>query len=103
MLTEELRDKKLTLSKLSEPVVLFPQITKNVRVTDKNAAINDEMLLKKCEEINAELGRNGRAVLRASGTEPVLRIMLECESKEKCEKYISTLYSIVKKRGYCCE
>ena len=103
MLTEEMRDKKSGLSKLSEPVVLFPQKTKNVRVTDKNAAINDEVLLKKFEEINAELGRNGRAVLRASGTEPVLRIMLECKSEEKCDRYISALYSIVKKRGYCCE
>lgn len=103
MLTEEMRDRKTSLSKLSSDVVLYPQITKNVRVSDKNAVMNDEEVIKKYDEINRQIGGKGRALLRVSGTEPVIRIMLETETEEKCNDYISKLYSVIKKRGYCCE
>ena len=103
MLSEELRDRKTTLSKLAENVVPLPQKTENIRVIDKAAVLADPEVLKKYGAINAELGKKGRVLLRASGTEPVVRIMAECEKKSDCEEYISKLYSVIKKRGYCRE
>lgn len=103
MVAEEMRDRKSPLSKLSEAVVPYPQVTKNVRVSDKSATVSDEEVKKKYDELNGEIGDRGRILLRVSGTEPVIRIMAECENRDDCEKYISRLYDVIKKRGYCCE
>lgn len=103
MITEEMRDKKSTLSKLTAPVKLYPQVTKSVRVTSKAAVVSDPEVQKKFNEVNEAIGGKGRALLRESGTEPVVRIMLECETTELCNEYISKIYSVIKKRGYCCE
>ena len=103
MVAEEMRDRKSPLSKLSEAVVPYPQVTKNVRVSDKSATVSDEEVKKKYDELNGEIGDRGRILLRVSGTEPVIRIMAECENRDDCDKYISRLYDVIKKRGYCCE
>lgn len=103
MISEEMLEQKDKLSKLVSPVKLIPQITKNVRVTNKNEVVNDEHVINKFEEINKEIGDNGRALLRQSGTEPVVRIMIEYNSKEKCDEYIERIYNVIKKRGYICE
>ena len=103
MLTEEMRDRKTTLSKLAEPVKLYPQTVKSIRVTSKEAALSDPDVQAEFDAINKEINGNGRALLRASGTEPVVRIMLECESEELCRKYTDRLFEIMNKRGYCCE
>ncbi|MGM9664752.1 MAG: phosphoglucosamine mutase, partial [Eubacteriales bacterium] len=103
MLTEEMRDRKTTLSKLAEPVKLYPQTVKSIRVTSKEAALSDPDVQAEFDAINKEINGNGRALLRASGTEPVVRIMLECETEELCRKYTDRLFEIMNKRGYCCE
>lgn len=103
MVVEEMLEMKEKLSKLVSPVKLIPQTTRNIKVTDKTAVMNDEYVLNKFEEINKEIGDNGRALLRQSGTEPVVRIMIELNSKEKCEEYIEKIYNVIKKRGYICE
>lgn len=103
MLTEEMRDRKKGLYELSAPVHLYPQKMKNVRVTSKDAVLADAAIQEKLAECLAEIGENGRVLLRRSGTEPVVRIMAECESAEICDKYIDVLYSSIKKGGYCCE
>ncbi len=103
MVTEEMLDRKETLSKLVAPVKLLPQVIKNVRVTNKAAVVDDEQVQAKFKEVNDEIGDNGRALLRQSGTEPVVRIMLECSSVAECEKYIAKIYNVIKKRGYVCE
>lgn len=103
MVVEEMLEMKEKLSKLVSPVKLIPQTTRNIKVTDKAAVMNDEYVLNKFEEINKEIGDNGRALLRQSGTEPVVRIMIELNSKEKCEEYIEKIYNVIKKRGYICE
>ena len=103
MLAEEIRDRKLPLSKLAEDVVPLPQKTKNVRVIDKASALNDPAVAEEYAKINTELGKNGRALLRASGTEPVVRIMLECETEEACDRYIARMYNVIKKKGHCRE
>ncbi len=96
MLTEELCDSKTTLSKLAAPVKLFPQYTESVRVTDKDAAANAPLVLAKLAEIQQELSRGGRILLRKSGTEPVLRVMVESESEEKSINLAQSLVKVIK-------
>ena len=103
MVTERLLETKEKLSKLVAPVKLLPQVTKNVRVTNKAAVVADEAVQEKFKEVNDEIGDNGRALLRQSGTEPVVRIMIELDSKEKCDEYIDRIYNVIKKRGYLSE
>ncbi len=103
MVTEEVLERKTTLSKLVAPVKLLPQKIKNVRVTSKAAVMEDEQVLAKFKEVNDQIGDNGRAILRQSGTEPVIRIMLECPTLEECDTYIDKIYTVIKKRGYICE
>ncbi len=103
MVVEEMLDKKETLAKLVAPVKLLPQKLKNVRVTNKAAVVADEMVQAKFKEVNDEIGDNGRALLRQSGTEPVVRIMLECPTVGECDEYIEKIYSVIKKRGFVCE
>lgn len=103
MIAEEMRDTKSPLSSLTAPVTLFPQKTRNIRVTSKSAVAGDSEVLDELAEITAELNGNGRALLRQSGTEPMIRIMLECETEEQCDIYITRLYNTIKRRGYCCE
>ena len=103
MVTEEVLERKEKLSKLVAPVKLLPQTLKNVRVTNKAAVMDDEAVLAKFKEVNDEIGDNGRALLRQSGTEPVVRIMIELDSKDKCDEYIERIYNVIKKRGYVCE
>ena len=100
MVTEELLERKESLSKLVEPVKVLPQRLKNVRVTDKAAVVNDEVVKAKFDEVNKEVGDNGRALLRQSGTEPVVRIMTECPTIAECDEYIEKIYNVIKKRGY---
>ena len=100
---EEMLNRKQPLSKLVAPVKLLPQKLKNVRVTNKAAVVEDEAVKAKFAEVNEEIGDNGRALLRQSGTEPVVRIMLECPTLEECDKYIEKIYNVIKKRGFVCE
>ena len=103
MVTEEVVSRKLPLSKLVAPVKLLPQKTVNVRVTNKADTLDDLQVKAKYDEVNKEIGDNGRVLLRQSGTEPVVRIMAECVSLEECDKYIKKIYDVIKKRGYVCE
>ena len=103
MVTEEVLERKEKLSKLVAPVKLLPQKIKNVRVTNKAAVIDDEVVQAKFKEVNEKIGDNGRALLRQSGTEPVVRIMVECPTIAECDEYIEKIYNVIKKRGYVCE
>ena len=103
MVTEEVLERKEPLSKLVAPVKLLPQKTRNVRVTNKAAVIEDEVVQAKFKEVNEQIGDNGRALLRQSGTEPVVRIMLELPTIAECDEYIEKIYNVIKKRGYVCE
>ncbi len=103
MLCEELRDRKLPLSKLAAPVRLYPQMTENVRVSDKEATLHDEAVRSVEREVEAEIGGAGRVMLRASGTEPVVRIMVESETPAQCRAYLDRISGVIKKRGHACE
>ncbi len=100
MLTEEMCDRKAPLSMLASPVVIFPQVTKSLKVADKRAVMTDQEILGAVDNINKELNGNGRILLRESGTEPVIRVMVESENVDLCEKYANLLISMIKKGGY---
>ena len=88
------------LSELLKDLKIFPQKLVNVKVKDKQAALDDKDVLAVSEEIEAELGGNGRLLLRKSGTEPLVRIMAEAETAEQCEKYTDMVAGILKKNGH---
>lgn len=103
MVAEEMLERKSVLSKLVAPVKLLPQRMKSVRVTNKDAAINDEAVQEKFKEINEEIGSEGRISLRKSGTEPVIRIMVEYSSVSDCDEFIERMVTVIKKRGFIYE
>ena len=103
MITEEICDTKSTLSKLVEPIKLYPQITINARVKDKEAVLKDSEVIKELEEVQRLIDNKGRAILRQSGTESVIRIMVEAETKEKSNEYANKLHNKLIERGHCVE
>lgn len=94
-----LADKKQNLSYLLKDIKMLPQKTLNAVVKDKEKALNNEALQNICKKIENELGKNGRILLRASGTEPKIRVMLECSDKEKCEAYLKSIEEVIIKEG----
>lgn len=100
MLTEAMCDSKKTLSELTAPLKLFPQYTQNIRVQDKKAAIEDNAVRSVVRDISAELKGAGRVLLRASGTEPLVRIMIESETEEKCRDLAARIADTIIARGY---
>ena len=100
MLTEEMKDRKSSISKLCAAVSLYPQITKNYKVTDKSAVTNDQELINFVNEINERLSGNGRVILRASGTENLIRVMAESATKEECNSLINEIENKMKERKY---
>ncbi len=100
MIMEELCDLKSSLSELSEPVTLYPQYMKNVRVKDKPAVMNDEIVINELKEVENLIDGNGRALLRQSGTEPVIRIMIESDNEEKCIEYANRIANKIAERGH---
>ncbi len=97
MITEELCDQKSTLSKLCEEVFLYPQFTKNVRVKDKKAVMSNPDVLNAVKEVEEKINGKGRVLLRESGTEPVIRVMIECESQELCCEYAADIATKIEK------
>ena len=100
MLAECMVESKKPLSALAEPVKMFPQTVKNVTVKDKAAVPKDERILAELAVIEKELGSKGRVLLRESGTEPVVRVMVEAESEKACALYADRLCELIKKLGY---
>ena len=100
MLAEEICDSKSTLAKLAEPVMLYPQYLKNIRVKDKAAVLADNNVLAALDEVNKLINKNGRALLRQSGTEPLIRVMIETSSEEKCVEYANIICDAIIAGGY---
>ena len=91
MLAEYMEESKLPLSELCAPVKMYPQTVKNVTVKSKTAVTSDPEVIAEKDKISEELGADGRILLRESGTEPVVRIMVECSSQRACESYAARL------------
>lgn len=100
MLAEEICDSKLSLAELASPVMLYPQYTKNVRVKDKAAVLADADVQQSLKEVEELIAGKGRALLRQSGTEPVIRVMIESESEEKCVEYAQKIVDTIIERGH---
>ncbi len=100
MIAEEMCDKKSSLSKLAEEIMLYPQYTVNVRVIDKEAAVKDEAVLKEKAELERLINGEGRVLLRKSGTEPVIRVMVESKSLSLCRQYAERIVRVIAERGY---
>lgn len=91
---------KKTLSELAAPFTVYPQVLKNVKVTDKKAAQDDSDVQAKVKEVADLLGDSGRILVRESGTEPLVRVMVEAETKEDCEKYVDMVVDTIVAKGY---
>ncbi len=89
-------DTQLPLSVLAAEVTMYPQVLKNVVVDDKDATLEDPAVKLAVDAATAELGDNGRVLLRKSGTEPVLRVMSEAGSDEECEKHVDAIIESMK-------
>jgi phosphoglucosamine mutase len=100
MIMQAMIDGKTTLSALAAPMTAYPQVLKNVRVQDKKAAKSDEDVCAAVAEVEKRLGANGRILLRESGTEPVIRVMVEAESKELCEELVDGVIDVIVQKGH---
>ena len=100
MLAEAMVESKLSLGQLAAPVTMFPQTVRNVPVTDKAAAAQDERIQAELRRLQAEIGEAGRVLLRKSGTEPTLRVMVECATQKQCDAYAAELADFIVGCGY---
>ena len=100
MLMEVMLERKAKLSELRKGLKIYPQLLKNVRVADKPAAKNDPDVIAETKKVEEALGENGRILIRQSGTEPVIRVMVEAETQELCEKYVDQVIDVLKAKGH---
>ncbi len=99
-LMEAMLGKEKTLSQLAEPVTIFPQVLKNIRVKSKVEARSDADVQAAVDAVAAKLGNDGRILVRESGTEPVIRVMVEAATLEECEKYVDEVIEVIKAKGH---
>ena len=97
---EVLMAKKTTLSRLTQPVKLYPQVLINVKVRDKKAVLEDKDVLDAVESAAAELGSSGRILVRESGTEPLIRVMVEAPNQSDCTRLAERVVSVITHKGY---
>lgn len=99
-LLEAVIESKASLSLLTRDLKIFPQILKNIIVKDKKIVLNDEDVTREIQKVSEELGKNGRILVRPSGTEPKIRVMVEAETDELCEIYVERVIQVIKNKGY---
>lgn len=99
MIMEVVMETKQTLSKLTEEVKIYPQLLKNVRVSDKKTARENPEVVKVVAAVTEALGDDGRILVRESGTEPVIRVMVEASTDELCAKYVDQVVDVMAKEG----
>lgn len=97
---EVMLEKKMTLSELAKPVTIYPQLLKNVRVRDKKMAREDKDVVAAVEAVAAKLGDEGRILVRESGTEPVIRVMVEAPDDKTCEQYVAEVIDVIYQKGH---
>ena len=97
---EVMLEKKESLKKLADEVEIYPQVLKNVRVHDKRTAQDDPDVQAEVQKVSDALGDTGRILLRQSGTEPVVRVMVEAETDAICEKYVDQVIEVMRAKGH---
>ena len=93
--------KKKKLSELCSGLTIYPQVLKNVRVKDKPAAQNDPAVQAAIADVAQKLGNTGRILVRESGTEPVIRVMVEAATKLECQQYVDQVVDVICAQGHC--
>ncbi len=99
MLMEAMIEGKTTLSKLAEPMKMFPQVLVNLRVDDKDAVMNHPAVQAAVKDAEAALAGSGRVLLRKSGTEPVIRVMSEAATEEACQGAVDAICKVIRENG----
>ncbi|MBR2280223.1 MAG: phosphoglucosamine mutase [Ruminococcus sp.] len=99
-LMEVMLAKEKPMSEIAAPMVMYPQVLKNVKVKSKPDAKNDPDVQSEVAKVSEALGDNGRILLRESGTEPVIRVMVEADSDETCEKYVDQVIDVIRAKGH---
>ncbi len=99
-LMEVMLAKEKPMSELAAPMVMYPQVLKNVKVKSKPDAKNDPDVQAEVKKVTEALGDEGRIILRESGTEPVIRVMVEAGSDEICEKYVDQVIDVIRAKGH---
>lgn len=102
-LMEAMLSKKMSLSRLAEPVTIYPQVLINVRVKDKTAAQEDPAVKAAVQAASAELGDTGRILVRESGTEPLVRVMVEAKTHDQCQELADRVVSVIWAQGHGAE
>ena len=97
---EVMMARKKKLSELAEPLTIYPQVLENVKVKDKKAAQDDPDVVKAVEAVSEELGRSGRILVRESGTEPLVRVMVEAQSEDTCRRLVNKVVDVIKAKGH---
>ena len=92
--------KQKPLSELAAPFTVYPQVLENVRVKDKTAAQNDPDVQAVVKSVSDALGETGRILVRESGTEPLVRVMVEAENEDICRKYVDQVVAVIKANGH---
>ncbi len=98
MVMEVMMDKKMSLAALAADVTIYPQLLKNVKVTDKKAALSNPAVRAAIEKAENELGQDGRILVRESGTEPVIRVMAEAPTDELCVKQVNEIIDVMREQ-----
>ena len=88
------------MSELASPVVLYPQVLKNVKVKSKPEAQNDPDVQAAVAKVAEALGDEGRILVRESGTEPLIRVMVEADTEEICERYVDQVIEVIRAKGH---
>ncbi len=94
---ETIIESKKTIDELLLPIKIYPQVLKNVSVTDKQKVLNDMNVKNKINEIENKLGNDGRVLVRPSGTEMIIRVMVEAKTEEECENYVNQIAEEINK------
>ncbi|MGF0040184.1 phosphoglucosamine mutase [Peptoniphilaceae bacterium SGI.131] len=97
---EAMIETKSSLSLLVRDLKIYPQVLKNILVKDKNSVLNDDDIKFAIDEVNNELKDRGRLLVRPSGTEPKIRVMVEAESDEICNRYVDSIIRLIGDKGY---
>jgi phosphoglucosamine mutase len=99
-IVETMIENKKTLAQLTEPVKIYPQLLINVRVKDKKVVLDDPDVAQAVEDVAKALEGDGRALVRPSGTEPVIRVMVEAPTDELCHEHVLKVVNTIKEKGY---
>jgi phosphoglucosamine mutase len=99
-IVETMIENKKTLAQLTEPVKIYPQLLINVRVKDKKVVLDDPDVAQAVEDVAKALEGDGRALVRPSGTEPVIRVMVEAPTDELCHEHVLKVVNKIKEKGY---